>query len=174
MGSVLPPPTESTEVGDAAQPALRAASSRRGRAPPSVARRVPAILPVRSLGQPPVTGPAGRPAPSLQPHAGYEKGGQRMSDSPRPRWRRRLPVPVALAAAATALLLVSPASAVVPDAPAPAADLGRAADEQASVVEVRLAGTAQLDSLVDTGVDLDHHVTRTEDGLVVHAVVTPA
>ncbi|MFG1780004.1 M14 family metallopeptidase [Micromonospora sp. NPDC049048] len=94
-----------------------------------------------------------------------------MRDLLAPRWRRRLPVPAALAAVTAAVLLVSPASAVVPAA-APPVELVRVADEEADVVEVLLAGTTQLDALVATGVDLDHHVTRTEDGVVAHAVVT--
>ncbi|MBO4209140.1 M14 family metallopeptidase [Micromonospora echinofusca] len=96
-----------------------------------------------------------------------------MTDSPVPRWRRRLPVPTVLAAATAVALLVSPASATVPEAVAPTVDLVRDAGEQASVVEVLLTGTAQLDALVATGVDLDHHVSRTETGVVAHAVVTP-
>ncbi|MEU4567993.1 M14 family metallopeptidase [Micromonospora sp. NPDC023956] len=99
---------------------------------------------------------------------------------PRPvpsRWRRRLPA--VTAAGAALLMLASPATAVTvtpaagPRAAAPAV-LDRPADEQASVVEVLLAGQAALDELVATGVDLDHHVTRTETGIVVHAVVTPS
>ncbi|MEV6816429.1 M14 family metallopeptidase [Micromonospora sp. NPDC051296] len=97
----------------------------------------------------------------------------------RSRWRRRLPASAALAAGTAVLLMVSPAAAVVPQAAAPAAptvppaDLGRLADEKANVVEVLLADNAELDALVATGVDLDHHVDRTEDGgIVVHAVVT--
>ncbi|MGI5521624.1 M14 family metallopeptidase [Micromonospora sp. CA-259024] len=96
-----------------------------------------------------------------------------MHDPLRPRWRRRLPVPAALAAAAAVVLLVSPAAAIVPQAAPPPADLGRIADEEASVVEVLLADTAQLDALVATGVDLDHDVTRTDNGVVAHAVITP-
>ncbi|PZG02726.1 M14 family metallopeptidase [Micromonospora deserti] len=92
-----------------------------------------------------------------------------MPDSPRPRWRRRLPT--ALAGALAVVLLVSPASAGAPDT-APPADPGRVAGEEANVVEVLLADTAQLDALVATGVDLDHHVERTEDGVVAHAVIT--
>ncbi|SCE93643.1 M14 family metallopeptidase [Micromonospora mirobrigensis] len=92
-------------------------------------------------------------------------------------WRRR--VPAVVAAAVSTLLLVTPAGAVtlpaaVPVGPAgPAVDLGRTADEQASVVEVLLADTAELDRLVATGVDLDHEVSRTDAGIVAHAVVTP-
>jgi hypothetical protein len=51
--------------------------------------------------------------------------------------------------------------------------LGEVAAEEASVVEVVLPGTGELDRLVATGVDLDHNVSQTEDGIVVHAVVTP-
>ncbi|GIJ79572.1 Chitobiase/beta-hexosaminidase C-terminal domain-containing protein [Micromonospora phaseoli] len=86
-----------------------------------------------------------------------------------------MPASTALAVATAVLLLVSPAAAIVPRAAAPSAapaDLGRLADEDASVVEVVLTGTAELDALVATGVDLDHHVSHTEDGIVVHAVVT--
>ncbi|TCC00551.1 zinc carboxypeptidase [Micromonospora zingiberis] len=96
----------------------------------------------------------------------------------RSRWRRRVPVSAALAAGTAVLLLVSPAAAVLPQAAAPAPvretpeDLGRLADEKASVVEVLLADNDELDALVATGVDLDHHVDRTENGIVVHAVVT--
>ncbi|MEH1015927.1 M14 family metallopeptidase [Micromonospora sp. CPCC 206060] len=96
-----------------------------------------------------------------------------MTDSSAPRWRRRLPVPTVLAAATAVALLISPASATVPEAVVPTADLVRDTGEQASVVEVLLAGTAQLDALVATGVDLDHHVSRSETGVVAHAVVTP-
>ncbi len=79
------------------------------------------------------------------------------------RWRPQLPAATALAAFAAVLLLVNPAAP---------ADLGRLADERASVVEVILADNAELDALVATGVDLDHHITHTGDGIVVHAVVT--
>ncbi|MEV6371419.1 M14 family metallopeptidase [Micromonospora musae] len=90
-----------------------------------------------------------------------------------PRWRRRLPVPVALAAATAVVLLVGPASAVTPQATAPA-EADPIAGQQASVVEVLLDGTAELDALVATGVDLDHHVERTETGVVAQAVITPS
>ena len=50
----------------------------------------------------------------------------------------------------------------------------RTADEASTVVELSVSGTAQLDQLVATGVDLDHHVERKEDRIVVHAVVTPS
>ncbi|HET8642864.1 MAG TPA: M14 family metallopeptidase [Pseudonocardiaceae bacterium] len=85
------------------------------------------------------------------------------------RWRRCLPVPAALVAALATVLLVSPATAVPNQAP----DLGQVAGEEASVVEVLLPGSGELDRLVATGVDLDHHVARTESGLVAHAVITP-
>ncbi|MFD0787041.1 zinc carboxypeptidase, partial [Micromonospora azadirachtae] len=48
------------------------------------------------------------------------------------------------------------------------------AGQQASVVEVLLDGTAELDALVATGVDLDHGVERTENGVVARAVITPS
>ncbi|MFI6265641.1 M14 family metallopeptidase [Micromonospora sp. NPDC051006] len=89
------------------------------------------------------------------------------------RWRRRLPVPAALAATMAIVLLVSPASATGPDAAVPA-DSGPVAGEPANVVEVLLAGSAELDALVATGVDLDHHVERSENGVVAHAVITPS
>ncbi|MFI7644817.1 M14 family metallopeptidase [Micromonospora sp. NPDC049460] len=94
-----------------------------------------------------------------------------MRDPLGPRWRRRLPLPAVLAGAVAVVLLVSPASATAPSV-APAVDLVRVGDEEANVVEVLLAGTAQLDALVATGVDLDHHVAHTENGVVAHAVVT--
>ena len=50
----------------------------------------------------------------------------------------------------------------------------RLPDEQASVVEVSVADSNELDRLVATGVDLDHHVVRLPDSIVVHAVVTPS
>ncbi|AVT35816.1 M14 family metallopeptidase [Plantactinospora sp. BB1] len=100
-----------------------------------------------------------------------------MSDLPGSGWRRR--VLVAASAALAGLLLVSPATAGAPT-PTPAGsdtrehlDLGRLAGEAASVVEVLLADSGELDRLVATGVDLDHHVSRTASGIVVHAVVTP-
>ncbi|GAB3976779.1 hypothetical protein [Plantactinospora veratri] len=100
-----------------------------------------------------------------------------MSDLPGPGWRRR--VVVAASAALAGLLLVSPATAGAPT-PTPSGsdtsghpDLGRLAGEATSVVEVLLADSDELDRLVATGVDLDHHVSRTASGIVVHAVVTP-
>ncbi|MFC3502154.1 M14 family zinc carboxypeptidase [Micromonospora krabiensis] len=88
------------------------------------------------------------------------------------RGRRRLPMVAGLAATMAVALLVTPASATVPQAPP--ADPGPVAGEPANVVEVRLSGTAELDALVATGVDLDHHVERTENGVVAHAVITPS
>ncbi|MFC0033085.1 M14 family zinc carboxypeptidase [Micromonospora chaiyaphumensis] len=89
---------------------------------------------------------------------------------------RRWPAPVVAIAAVSALLLVSPAAAVTPPAePAGGStELNRLPDEAASVVEVLLADSTELDRLVATGVDLDHDVSRTEDGIVAHAVVTPS
>ncbi|BCB83925.1 M14 family metallopeptidase [Phytohabitans suffuscus] len=51
--------------------------------------------------------------------------------------------------------------------------LERFADEEASVIEVTVADRDELDELVATGVDLDHHVSHTGAGIVVHAIVTP-
>ena len=96
-----------------------------------------------------------------------------MAHSHGPRWGRRLPVPVAVAAALAGVLLVSPATAVPPGAAAPDVTVERVAGEEASVVEVLLGGSDELDALVATGVDLDHQVARTETGIVAHAVVTP-
>ncbi|MGY0004474.1 M14 family zinc carboxypeptidase [Micromonospora sp. I033] len=85
------------------------------------------------------------------------------------RWR----APVVAIAAVSALILVSPAAAVTPPADG-STELSRLPDEAASVVEVLLADSAELDRLVATGVDLDHDVSRTEEGIVAHAVVTPS
>lgn len=91
------------------------------------------------------------------------------------RWRR---LSVAATAAVCAVLLVTPASAAVLPTSAPGDDGGveliRLPDEEASVVEVLLADTAELDRLVATGVDLDHHVSHTARGIVAHAVITPS
>ncbi|MFD2762856.1 M14 family metallopeptidase [Micromonospora eburnea] len=94
-----------------------------------------------------------------------------MSISGDRRWR----APVVAIAAFSAVLLVSPASAVTPagGAAGQSVELNRLPDEEASVVEILLADSGELDELVATGVDLDHHVSRTEEGIVVHAVVTP-
>ncbi|SCL56680.1 Chitobiase/beta-hexosaminidase C-terminal domain-containing protein [Micromonospora eburnea] len=95
----------------------------------------------------------------------------RVSISGDRRWR----APVVAIAAFSAVLLVSPASAVTPagGAAGQSVELNRLPDEEASVVEILLADSGELDELVATGVDLDHHVSRTEEGIVVHAVVTP-
>ena len=85
---------------------------------------------------------------------------------------RRVSVLIVIAAVLTTLLFVDPASALPPAATAPAVELGPVAGEDASVVEIVLTGSDQLDELVATGVDLDHHASRTEDGVVVHAVIT--
>ncbi|MFE9201420.1 M14 family metallopeptidase [Micromonospora sp. NPDC007230] len=94
----------------------------------------------------------------------------RMPNSGDRRWR----APVVAIAAVSAVLLVSPASAVTPPADDAGAstELNRLPDEAASVVEVLLADRDELDALVATGVDLDHHVEQSEQGIVVHAVVT--
>ena len=55
----------------------------------------------------------------------------------------------------------------------PPDDLGRVAGEEASVIQVLLADRDELDRLVGTGVDLDHNVAWSADGVVAHAVVTP-
>lgn len=96
----------------------------------------------------------------------------RMPSSGGRRWR----APVVAIAAVSAVLLVSRASAVTPPAgeAGESTELVRLPDEAASVVEVLLADTDELDELVATGVDLDHHTDRTERGIVVHAVVTPS
>ncbi|MDQ7905797.1 M14 family metallopeptidase [Phytohabitans sp. ZYX-F-186] len=98
-----------------------------------------------------------------------------MSPSSQPRWRRGLVA--AIAATAAFLLLAGPATAVPAPAPAGAGEapaaLERFAGEEASVVEVTVADRDALDRLVATGVDLDHHVSHTQAGIVVHAVVTP-
>ncbi|MEU8263248.1 M14 family metallopeptidase [Micromonospora sp. NPDC048999] len=95
-----------------------------------------------------------------------------MPNSGNRRWR----LPIVAIAAASAVLLVTPASAVTPpaDGAGESVELNQLLDEEASVVEVLLADTKELDKLVATGVDLDHDVSRTEQGIVVHAVVTPS
>lgn len=95
-----------------------------------------------------------------------------MSHSSGPRSPRRVPVLIVIAAVLTALLFVDPVSAVPQAATAPVVDLSPMSGEDVSVVEVVLTGSDQLDELVATGVDLDHHVSRTENGVVVHAVIT--
>ena len=93
------------------------------------------------------------------------------------QWRRKGPFVTAFIAA---LLLISPAVTAVPQAAAANEDTGVTAElerlpgEEASVVEVLLADSGELDRLVATGVDLDHHTSRTPDGIVVHAVITPS
>jgi hypothetical protein len=98
-----------------------------------------------------------------------------MSPSSLPRWRRSLVTGTAVTAAF--LLVAGPATAVPEPAPAAAGEaralLQRFANEEASVVEVTVADRDELDKLVATGVDLDHHVSHTDAGIVVHAVVTP-
>ncbi len=90
-----------------------------------------------------------------------------------------------LGLAVTAMALAGLAAAGVPgqvSAAAPGSSssaqdppvLQRDAGETPDVVEVRLSGTAELDRLVATGVDLDHGVRQDADGLQVRAVVTPS
>jgi hypothetical protein len=88
---------------------------------------------------------------------------------------RRIRVSLAAAVTSAALVIAGPVTGIAPVT----AELGgvvaeRLADEQASVVEVSLADTAELDRLVATGIDLDHHVSRLPGSIVVHAVVTPS
>lgn len=52
-------------------------------------------------------------------------------------------------------------------------ELVRDADESVQVVEITVADTTELDRLVDTGVDLDHHVHPENNGsITVHAVIS--
>ncbi|HSK15898.1 MAG TPA: M14 family zinc carboxypeptidase, partial [Gaiellaceae bacterium] len=81
---------------------------------------------------------------------------------------RSLALPVVLA-----LLVMGLLAAGAPGDTGASEDLGRVAGEEASVVEVLLPDRDELDRLVATGVDLDHAVHQTEDGIEVHAVVTP-
>ena len=85
--------------------------------------------------------------------------------------RRRLTVgAITLAVAGTGLY-----SAGLPAASSdPINTLDPSADEETSVVEVHVADRDELDTLIATGVDLDHQVHEVEDGLEVHAVVTPS
>ncbi len=76
-------------------------------------------------------------------------------------------------ACSAALVLTSLAPVQAATTTAPATDLVRDADEPATVVELVVADTAELDRLVSTGVDLDHGVHANENGsLTVRAVVT--
>jgi hypothetical protein len=56
----------------------------------------------------------------------------------------------------------------------PLPELTRGADEQASVLEVVLPDSTELDRLVETGADLDHHVHANEDGTITAHVVATA
>ena len=88
--------------------------------------------------------------------------------------RRRMLGGIAVIAALLALLVtsLSPIGAAAGSEPVP--DLSRDADEEVSVVEVVLADHAELDRLVDTGVDLDHAAHLNADGtLTAHAVISP-
>ncbi|WP_117213497.1 M14 family metallopeptidase [Allorhizocola rhizosphaerae] len=72
-----------------------------------------------------------------------------------------------------AMVDVAPQLATANNGQPASAQLERLPGERASVIEVRVADSGELDRLVATGVDLDHHVTRKEDHIIVHAVVTP-
>jgi len=86
--------------------------------------------------------------------------------------QRKLRLALFAGAALVAVLLGTVASSS--SAAASPVDLGHTAIEEASVVEVHLSGRDELDRLVGTGVDLDHGVHATAEGLEVHAVVTPS
>jgi len=86
----------------------------------------------------------------------------------------RLRVSLAAAVTAAALVIASPVTAIPPLAADSGAVLERLPGEQPSVVEVIVADSNELDRLVATGVDLDHHVARLQDRIVVHAVITPS
>jgi len=76
-----------------------------------------------------------------------------------------------LAVAAAMLMAVTPAVSGAQEA---SEDLVRSPEEEASVVEVLLADRDELDVLVATGVDLEHNVEWTDNGLIAQAVVTPS
>ncbi|WP_193608691.1 M14 family zinc carboxypeptidase [Nocardioides lijunqiniae] len=87
-------------------------------------------------------------------------------------WRRRGLALVAPAALVLAVLAIPGTASVTAATGDSDVVLERQPDEEAMVVEVRLADTAELDRLVATGVDLDHGVQQGPDGLSVRAVVT--
>ncbi|WP_182525188.1 M14 family zinc carboxypeptidase [Nocardioides dongkuii] len=90
----------------------------------------------------------------------------------RRRWAARglaLTCSVALVSAALAVA-ESPSVTAAPGNPGVVLD--RHSDEEAMVVEVLLADTAEMDRLVATGVDLEHGVEQTDAGITVRAVVT--
>lgn len=94
-----------------------------------------------------------------------------VSATPRRRSLRRLGASVPLAlVVATLALTETPVSTAQPSEPAVV--LERGPDEVPQVVEIDLGDHAELDRLVATGVDLDHGVQQTPDGLQVRAVVT--
>jgi hypothetical protein len=79
---------------------------------------------------------------------------------------------IALIVALLLALVPTPGTAQSP--PPPPDDLGRSAEEIAEVIEVHVPDRDELDRLVATGVDLDHHIHQHDDGEIeVHAVVTP-
>ncbi|MFD1827588.1 M14 family zinc carboxypeptidase [Mumia zhuanghuii] len=96
---------------------------------------------------------------------------------PRSSTLRRKVTAVALALTVPSLIAASttvPAAFADPSPPASdTVTLERLPDEVPSVVEITVPGTAELDRLVATGVDLDHGVEQRPDGLEVRAIVTP-
>lgn len=89
--------------------------------------------------------------------------------------RRRTPF-AAVALLIPTALLAAPLAMAAPSPTAAPADqrlvLERGPDEVAKVVVVEVDGTAELDRLVATGVDLDHGVEQHGEHLEVRAVVT--
>jgi hypothetical protein len=84
--------------------------------------------------------------------------------------KRRLTV-VAVASALTGAGLIAAGPAAVSTNTVTQLEPGPG--EVESVVEVHLADRDELDDLIATGVDLDHQVHELDDGIEVHAVVTP-
>lgn len=95
---------------------------------------------------------------------------------PRSLSLRRKAVALALALTAPGLIAAGTLPSATASSPTPSTSdvtLERLPDEVPSVVEITVADTAELDRLVETGVDLDHGVERRPDGLEVQAIVTP-
>ncbi|WP_207949844.1 M14 family zinc carboxypeptidase [Nocardioides ochotonae] len=90
----------------------------------------------------------------------------------RRRWKARGPALIFSAALVTSMLAIAESPTVTAAPGTPDLVLERQAEEEAMVVEVLLADTAEMDRLVATGVDLEHGVEQTDDGLTVRAVVT--
>ncbi|MTB86983.1 Ig-like domain repeat protein [Aeromicrobium senzhongii] len=78
---------------------------------------------------------------------------------------------LALALPALAAASIVPVASAAPPGPA-AVSLERLPDEVPSVVSITVPGTAELDRLVATGVDLDHGVEQRPGGLEVRAIIT--